>query len=84
MDKEVKSFEDQLFECDINFPPSYPFTEDSTSSSYMKTRCPAWCDRILMNNLAMELLKVSTVTISFTMFSLRHFYSVQSMILYEN
>ncbi|XP_053213637.1 inositol polyphosphate-5-phosphatase A-like [Panonychus citri] len=57
MDKEVKSFEDQLFECDINFPPSYPFTEDSTSSSYMKTRCPAWCDRILMNNLAMELLK---------------------------
>ncbi|XP_025016731.1 type I inositol 1,4,5-trisphosphate 5-phosphatase isoform X1 [Tetranychus urticae] len=57
LDKEVKSFEDLLFECKISFPPSYPFTEETTSSSYMRTRCPAWCDRILMNKSAMDLIK---------------------------
>ncbi|XP_074594186.1 inositol polyphosphate-5-phosphatase A isoform X2 [Brevipalpus obovatus] len=57
LDKEVKCFEDQLYEFNIGFPPSYPFTEEATCSSYMKTRCPAWCDRILLNKSAMDLIR---------------------------
>lgn len=54
-DKEL-SFFDGLFELKIDFPPSYPFKEEITSSGYMNTRCPAWCDRVLMNEFAHNLL----------------------------
>ena len=42
-------------------PPSYPYSEDSGQGrQYMNTRCPAWCDRVLMSPSARELiLKVS-------------------------
>lgn len=42
-------------------PPSYPYSEDSgQGGQYMNTRCPAWCDRVLMSPSARELiLKVS-------------------------
>ncbi|KAE9554839.1 hypothetical protein FO519_001954 [Halicephalobus sp. NKZ332] len=44
-----------LKELPINFPPTYPWSEDPASSdSYMKTRPPAWCDRVLMNSTAFE------------------------------
>lgn len=50
LDNELDCFKNQLFEFKISFSPSYPFKEDSTGGySYMKTRCPAWCDRILFN-----------------------------------
>lgn len=50
LDNELDSFKSQLLEFKISFSPSYPFKEDTTGAySYMKTRCPAWCDRILFN-----------------------------------
>nr|XP_027203633.1 type I inositol 1,4,5-trisphosphate 5-phosphatase-like [Dermatophagoides pteronyssinus] len=65
-DKELNHFQEKLWEFDRHFLPSYPFEEDidkiaSSSStmlanSYMKTRCPAWCDRVIMNNTAKQLL----------------------------
>lgn len=40
---------------------SYPYSEDSNEGKqYMNTRCPAWCDRILLSTSARDLvLKVS-------------------------
>ncbi|XP_069467514.1 inositol polyphosphate-5-phosphatase A isoform X2 [Ambystoma mexicanum] len=56
-DKELSVFKDRLYELDISFPPSYPYSEDSSQGKqYMNTRCPAWCDRIVMSHSAKELL----------------------------
>ncbi|XP_013774868.2 type I inositol 1,4,5-trisphosphate 5-phosphatase-like [Limulus polyphemus] len=56
-DKEMEAFQDRLFEFDINFPPSYPFREDMQgATSYMRTRCPSWCDRVLLNRSAQALI----------------------------
>ncbi|ELK36791.1 Type I inositol-1,4,5-trisphosphate 5-phosphatase [Myotis davidii] len=36
---------------------SYPYSEDcSQGRQYMNTRCPAWCDRVLMSPSAKELI----------------------------
>ena len=45
--------------CDVNFfVCSYPYSEDVTDGrSYMKTRVPAWCDRILLSKSAKGLVK---------------------------
>uniref|UniRef100_A0A7E4VRS2 inositol-polyphosphate 5-phosphatase n=1 Tax=Panagrellus redivivus TaxID=6233 RepID=A0A7E4VRS2_PANRE len=44
-------------ELSIKFPPTYPWSEDPThANSYMKTRAPAWCDRVLMNEEAHDLV----------------------------
>lgn len=57
-DKELDAFSGQLFEFKISFPPSYPFEENSSGDRcYMKTRCPAWCDRVLFSNSAIPLVK---------------------------
>ncbi|XP_034040298.1 inositol polyphosphate-5-phosphatase A-like [Thalassophryne amazonica] len=38
-------------------PFSYPYSEDSSQGKeYMNTRCPAWCDRILMSSSARDLV----------------------------
>ncbi|XP_034025801.1 inositol polyphosphate-5-phosphatase A [Thalassophryne amazonica] len=56
-DKEVTSFYDVIREEDILFPPSYPYSEDNTKpTQYMNTRCPAWCDRILMSHTAHRII----------------------------
>lgn len=56
-DKELSVFKDRLCELDISFPPSYPYSEDcAQGEQYMNTRCPAWCDRILMSPSARELV----------------------------
>ncbi|XP_026200014.1 inositol polyphosphate-5-phosphatase L [Anabas testudineus] len=56
-DKEVVAFRDVIREEDITFPPSYPYSEDYTKpTQYMNTRCPAWCDRILMSHSAQEFI----------------------------
>nr|XP_020735662.1 type I inositol 1,4,5-trisphosphate 5-phosphatase [Odocoileus virginianus texanus] len=56
-DKELSVFKDRLYELDISFPPSYPYSEDcSQGRQYMNTRCPAWCDRVLMSPSAKELI----------------------------
>ncbi|KAI7797508.1 inositol polyphosphate-5-phosphatase A [Triplophysa rosa] len=50
-DKEIYAFHEIITEEDIQFPPSYPYSEDNTKpTQYMNTRCPAWCDRILMSH----------------------------------
>ncbi|RVE68377.1 hypothetical protein OJAV_G00091490 [Oryzias javanicus] len=56
-DKEVTAFHDDIKEEDISFPPSYPYSEDySKPTQYMNTRCPAWCDRILMSHSAHDFI----------------------------
>lgn len=56
-DKEVAAFHDVIREEDIMFPPSYPYSEEYTKpTQYMNTRCPAWCDRILMSHTAHEVI----------------------------
>ncbi|KAK3758640.1 hypothetical protein RRG08_019549 [Elysia crispata] len=56
-DAEMSSFRDRLFEYEIGFPPSYPFCEDVADGiSYMKTRVPSWCDRVLLNHASKDIL----------------------------
>lgn len=55
-DKEVLNFP-SLKELPIRFPPTYPWSEDPDESEMlMKTRAPAWCDRVLMNERAFLLV----------------------------
>ncbi|CAF1160220.1 unnamed protein product [Rotaria sp. Silwood1] len=50
-DYEFSSFADQLFEYGKSFPPSYPYSEElEDAHSYLRVRCPAWCDRILLSH----------------------------------
>jgi len=56
-DKEPAACHSKLFEYKVTFPPSYPFSEDAEDgTSYMPTRCPGWCDRIMMSHDAQSLL----------------------------
>ncbi|XP_029646005.1 inositol polyphosphate-5-phosphatase A-like isoform X2 [Octopus sinensis] len=56
-DTELDAFKDQISEFEISFPPSYPFSEDTNDGlSYMKTRCPSWCDRVLFNHRAKDII----------------------------
>uniref|UniRef100_A0AC34F7B1 Inositol-polyphosphate 5-phosphatase n=1 Tax=Panagrolaimus sp. ES5 TaxID=591445 RepID=A0AC34F7B1_9BILA len=57
-DDDTEPREFNLKEMQIKFPPTYPWSEDPLCSNcYMKTRAPAWCDRVLMNNEAFELVQ---------------------------
>ncbi|XP_015917325.1 inositol polyphosphate-5-phosphatase A isoform X2 [Parasteatoda tepidariorum] len=67
-DREPKVFEEQLFEFDISFPPSYPFTEDLCGKTYMKTRCPSWCDRIFLSRSALSLVHMSSHSTGYSPF----------------
>jgi inositol-1,4,5-trisphosphate 5-phosphatase len=50
-DFEMSAFGDQLFEYEKTFPPSYPYSEEHDEArSYLRARCPAWCDRILLSH----------------------------------
>jgi inositol-1,4,5-trisphosphate 5-phosphatase len=56
-DRELEPFADRLFEFPISFQPSYPFEEDRKGAEYyMQTRCPSWCDRILLSKSAKSLV----------------------------
>uniref|UniRef100_A0AAG5DY86 inositol-polyphosphate 5-phosphatase n=1 Tax=Anopheles atroparvus TaxID=41427 RepID=A0AAG5DY86_ANOAO len=56
-DRELDSLRSILYEYPITFPPSYPYEEDPLQPcSYMATRCPAWCDRILVSPAARKLI----------------------------
>ncbi|KJE88561.1 inositol polyphosphate-5-phosphatase A [Capsaspora owczarzaki ATCC 30864] len=49
-----------LHEFPLDFPPSYPFSEDaSAGSTYMTTRCPSWCDRIFLTKTAFDIASAS-------------------------
>ncbi|XP_058445359.1 uncharacterized protein LOC131426547 [Malaya genurostris] len=56
-DRELDSLRSILYEYPITFPPSYPYEEDPLQpANYMSTRCPAWCDRILISPAARKLI----------------------------
>ncbi|GFG35545.1 hypothetical protein Cfor_08280, partial [Coptotermes formosanus] len=56
-DRELEPFADRLYEFPITFQPSYPFEEDGKEAKcYMQTRCPSWCDRVLLSNSAKSLV----------------------------
>ncbi|TNM90249.1 hypothetical protein fugu_004483 [Takifugu bimaculatus] len=56
-DKEVSAFYDVIQEESIHFPPSYPYSEEySQPTQYMNTRCPAWCDRVLVSHTAQKFI----------------------------
>lgn len=56
-DCELQPLKEVLVEYPITFPPSYPYEEDpALPENYMLTRCPAWCDRILMSPDAKNLI----------------------------
>uniref|UniRef100_A0A182VVD5 inositol-polyphosphate 5-phosphatase n=1 Tax=Anopheles minimus TaxID=112268 RepID=A0A182VVD5_9DIPT len=56
-DRELESLRSILYEFPITFPPSYPYEEDPFQpAAYMATRCPAWCDRILVSPAARKLI----------------------------
>lgn len=60
-DMEVSDLRDRLTEFPLAFPPTYPFAEDpNEGNSYMRTRCPAWCDRVLMSHEARLLVEDET------------------------
>ena len=55
-----------MFSLDSMFVPvnSYPFTEDVNDGlSYMKTRVPSWCDRILLSHSAKDV--ISSVSLGY-------------------
>ncbi|KRF80901.1 uncharacterized protein Dvir_GJ26059, isoform B [Drosophila virilis] len=57
-DKELEPLRDILVEYPISFIPSYPFEEDpEMPTDYMSTRCPSWCDRILMAPQIKDIIK---------------------------
>ncbi|CAF0870845.1 unnamed protein product [Brachionus calyciflorus] len=57
-DIELSMFEEPLYEAERNFPPSYPFMEEIESpDEYMESRCPSWCDRIIMNKNFMKFVE---------------------------
>ncbi|KAK7067199.1 Type I inositol 1,4,5-trisphosphate 5-phosphatase [Halocaridina rubra] len=60
-DQELSTFGDRLTEFPISFSPSYPFEEGSGSngSHYMQTRCPSWCDRVILDKAAKKLVDSS-------------------------
>ncbi|CAG0914241.1 unnamed protein product [Notodromas monacha] len=52
-DREMEDFRGTLFEFGIKFPPTYPYEEDvKAPCSLMRTRCPSWCDRVLLSHSA--------------------------------
>uniref|UniRef100_A0A1I8M351 inositol-polyphosphate 5-phosphatase n=1 Tax=Musca domestica TaxID=7370 RepID=A0A1I8M351_MUSDO len=56
-DRELEPLRDFLYEFTIDFPPSYPYMEDpEMPTDFMFTRCPSWCDRILMNPEARRII----------------------------
>ncbi|XP_069473778.1 inositol polyphosphate-5-phosphatase A-like isoform X2 [Ambystoma mexicanum] len=57
-DKELLPFQNILCEEPVLFPPSYPYSEDDTKPTlYGNTRCPSWCDRVLMSPCARSLIQ---------------------------
>uniref|UniRef100_A0A1L8DYM5 inositol-polyphosphate 5-phosphatase n=1 Tax=Nyssomyia neivai TaxID=330878 RepID=A0A1L8DYM5_9DIPT len=64
-DRELDPLQEILFEYPIAFPPSYPFEEDPTMpQNYMNSRCPGWCDRILMSPSAKQLIASENIKYS--------------------
>jgi len=60
-DTEFSSFNENLFEFERNFPPSYPYSEElNEPQSFLRARCPAWCDRILLSHSFRKFFDIET------------------------
>ncbi|CAF2157491.1 unnamed protein product [Rotaria magnacalcarata] len=60
-DFESSSFDDHIFEYEKAFPPSYPYSEEQHEArSYLRARCPAWCDRILLSHSFKNIVDTQT------------------------
>lgn len=56
-DLELEPIKEFLYEYPITFAPSYPYEENSElPTNYMSTRCPSWCDRVLISPAAKKLI----------------------------
>ena len=56
-DHEKDPVTERLLERKLSFPPTYPYAEDPDEGrKYMKTRFPAWCDRILYSPATEEIM----------------------------
>lgn len=56
-DLELDPIKRILYEFPVQFSPSYPYEEDvDLPLNYMSTRCPSWCDRVLVSPAAKLLL----------------------------
>ncbi|RNA27849.1 type I inositol 1-4-5-trisphosphate 5-phosphatase-like [Brachionus plicatilis] len=67
-DIELSLFEEGLYEVERDFPPSYPFMEEfEQPDKYMESRCPAWCDRIIMNKDFMKSIERSSECLEYGM-----------------
>ncbi|XP_069981634.1 uncharacterized protein 5PtaseI isoform X3 [Penaeus vannamei] len=71
-DQEIDQFKERLTEFPIDFPPSYPFEEGAggNGSHYMKTRCPSWCDRIILDKAAKKLVDSSNGKVAYNLIGL--------------
>lgn len=57
-DQEKENIAERLSEAPLNFPPTYPFQEDpDAGAKYMRTRCPAWCDRVLFSHPTRQIME---------------------------
>ncbi|KAG8441147.1 hypothetical protein GDO86_006767 [Hymenochirus boettgeri] len=65
-DSEPSAYLSKVTESQISFPPSYPYIESITGpSEFMCTRCPAWCDRVLMSHSARALLGKAEIKVRY-------------------
>ena len=56
-DHEKDPVTERLMERKLSFPPTYPYEEDpEEGNKYMKTRVPAWCDRILYSHVTEKIV----------------------------
>lgn len=54
---ELEPVKEFLYEYPVTFAPSYPYEEDvGLPYHYMSTRCPSWCDRVLLSPAARKLI----------------------------
>ncbi|CAG0893602.1 unnamed protein product [Cyprideis torosa] len=57
LDMELTAFSPYLCEFPLDFPPSYPFVEEPGNPwTLMRTRIPAWCDRVLFSATAKDII----------------------------
>ena len=67
-DKELNWCKDGKFaEAAIKFQPTFPTSEDPKEKAYgyNGTRCPSWCDRVLVDKNLVEELKKSSIKMTY-------------------
>lgn len=63
---ESEDLLNELKEFSFTFQPTYPYSENTTEGNeYMKTRCPAWCDRVFLSPNAWDWVNLEGSDISY-------------------